>query len=97
MGTRGLLGLIIKSQRHASYNHCDSYPTGLGEAIVQFILSLKPEEYAWMIAQLEKIVVCTMYPSQFTYTDPVISSGSMKKKTDRRPKSFKRGIPKQDS
>lgn len=61
MGTRGLLGFIMRYQgqivRHAMYNHWDSYPDGLGEAIRTFILGLKPEEYAVMIAQLEKIVV----------------------------------------
>jgi hypothetical protein len=57
MGTRGLLGLIIQAQRHATYNHFDSYPKGLGSAIVQFILSLKPEDYAKMDALVREITV----------------------------------------
>jgi hypothetical protein len=48
MGTRGLLGLIIQAQRHAAYNHWDSYPEGLGKDIVKFILSLEPKDYAIM-------------------------------------------------
>jgi len=52
MGTRGLLGLIIQAQRHAAYNHYDSYPSSLGQEIVAFILGLKPEEYA----EIDKLV-----------------------------------------
>ena len=48
MGTRGLLGFIILGQRHAAYNHWDSYPDALGKNIVDFILSLKSEDYATM-------------------------------------------------
>lgn len=48
MGTRGLLGFISFGQRHAAYNHWDSYPEGLGGQIVNFILSLKHEDYARM-------------------------------------------------
>jgi len=55
MGTRGLLGLIIKGQRHASYNPWDSYPSGLGQEIVKFILSLESEDYATMQSHLEEV------------------------------------------
>ncbi|KIM38707.1 hypothetical protein M413DRAFT_447659 [Hebeloma cylindrosporum] len=55
MGTRGLLGFIIRGQRHAAYNHWDSYPDGLGKAIVEFILSLTPEEYATMARLVAEI------------------------------------------
>jgi len=48
MGTRGLLGFIILGQRHAAYNHWDSYPDCLGMDIVKFISSLTPEDYATM-------------------------------------------------
>jgi hypothetical protein len=57
MGTRGLLGLIIQAQRHAAYNHFDSYPTGLGQEIVNFINGLKPEDYATMEENLRQITV----------------------------------------
>ena len=49
MGTRGLIGFIIAAQRHASYNHFDSYPSGLGADIVKFILSLSDEEIDKMV------------------------------------------------
>jgi hypothetical protein len=55
MGTRGLLGLIIQAQRHAAYNHFDSYPAGLGQEIVNFILSLQPNDYAIMERNLRDI------------------------------------------
>jgi len=51
MGTAGVLGFIILGQRYATYNHWDSYPEGLGKDIVEFILSLTPEDYTTM-AQL---------------------------------------------
>jgi hypothetical protein len=55
MGTRGLLGFIILSQRHGAYNHYDSYPGHLGKNIVKFILSLRPEEYATMARRVAEI------------------------------------------
>jgi len=48
MGTRGLLGFIIRGQRHSAYTHYDGYPEGLGQEIVEFILNLTPEDYATM-------------------------------------------------
>ena len=55
MGTRGLLGFIILGQRYATYNHWDSYPNGLGKNIVEFILSLTPEDYNTMALLVTQI------------------------------------------
>ncbi|TAQ87015.1 hypothetical protein B7494_g4645 [Chlorociboria aeruginascens] len=55
MGTRGLVCFIVKGVRHGTYNHFDSYPSGLGQKIVKFLVALKPEEYATMIELLEEI------------------------------------------
>ena len=55
MGISGFLGFIIGAQRRETYCHSDSYPTGLGQVIVNFILGLKPEEYAIMNQRLEKL------------------------------------------
>ena len=55
MGTRGLLGFIILGRRYAAYNHWDSYPEGLGQDIINFILSLTPEDYATMAALVADI------------------------------------------
>jgi len=57
MGTRGLLGLIIKAQRHGFYNHYDSYPSGLGNAIVKFLQSLKDGDCATMSNLVKDIIV----------------------------------------
>lgn len=57
MGTRGLLGLIIKGKRHGAYNHFDSYPSGLGQDIVAFLLSLTEEDIKNMAARVAEITV----------------------------------------
>ena len=36
MGTRGLVGLTIGKKRKSTYNHYDSYPSNLGENMVEF-------------------------------------------------------------
>lgn len=40
MGTRGIMGVRIDGQDKLTYNHYDSYPDGLGEAMVKDIRSL---------------------------------------------------------
>lgn len=55
MGTRGLLGFIIKGVKKGTYNHWDSYPTGLGLAIMRWIQTLTEEDIAKMTEQVEKI------------------------------------------
>ncbi|KAF7874988.1 hypothetical protein EAF04_002161 [Stromatinia cepivora] len=55
MGTSGLLVFVFGTQRRATYCHYDSYPTGLGQDIVDFILELQPEQYAIMNQHLEKL------------------------------------------
>lgn len=37
MGTRGLVGFVIDGEVKASYNHFDSYPTGLGCDVVKAV------------------------------------------------------------
>ena len=48
MGTRGLWGFYYKKKDKLTYNHFDSYPTGLGQTIKKFIRSHS-------IKELEKI------------------------------------------
>lgn len=55
MGTRGLIGFIIKGVRKAAYNNNDSYPSGLGNDIVRFISSLTEEEIIDMQAKVEAV------------------------------------------
>ena len=48
MGTRGLWGFRYQKKDKLTYNHYDSYPTGLGEIIRKFV-----EEHS--VAELKKI------------------------------------------
>lgn len=40
MSTRGLVGWVIDGGFHASYNHNDSYPSGLGREVATFVVNL---------------------------------------------------------
>lgn len=57
MGTRGLLGHIIRSKgiRKGAYNHFDSYPAGLGSKLAMFINSLREEQIKKMAENVAKI------------------------------------------
>jgi hypothetical protein len=55
MGTRGLLGFIIKGKKIGTYTRWDSYPEILGQRIVDFILSLDMESRKLMIENLQKV------------------------------------------
>ena len=57
MGTRGLLGHILRSKkiRKGSYNHFDSYPTGLGRDLANFVNSLTDEQIEKMMEMIGKI------------------------------------------
>lgn len=63
MGTHGLIVFVFSSgtQRRVTYCHFDGYPTGLGKDIVNFIVSLKPEQCTLMNERLEKIEVCGLF------------------------------------
>jgi hypothetical protein len=37
MGTRGLYGIIVGEEQKLTYNHFDSYPSGLGADLLEFI------------------------------------------------------------
>jgi hypothetical protein len=55
MGTRGILGFITKGVRKGTYNHFDSYPSGLGDAIIKFILAHTDEELEQMVGKVEQV------------------------------------------
>lgn len=55
MGTGGMLAFVIKGKVHGSYNKWDSYPLGMGLAIMRFLKSLSEEDIEKMIKNLEKI------------------------------------------
>lgn len=57
MGTRGLIGHIVRSRnlQKASYNRFDSCPSGLGAKIAAFITSLNDEQIANMAERLGQV------------------------------------------
>lgn len=55
MGTRGIVGLIIDTQIKASYNHFDSYPSGLGLDVVKFVKGI--DDLDAVIAQARALAV----------------------------------------
>jgi len=55
MGTRGILGFISKGVRGGTYNHSDSYPSGLGDAILKFILAHTDKELEQMVEKVEQV------------------------------------------
>lgn len=44
MGTRGLLAFAHDGEIKGAYNHFDSYPSGLGHAVAQFVAKLPQNE-----------------------------------------------------
>ncbi|KAL7423477.1 hypothetical protein Q5752_001057 [Cryptotrichosporon argae] len=52
MGTRGLVGFLIRGQEFGSFHQYDSYPKGLGDVIVKFILGLSPERIELMATRM---------------------------------------------
>ncbi|WVW81039.1 hypothetical protein I302_103030 [Kwoniella bestiolae CBS 10118] len=56
MGTRGLIGFVIRGKRRGCYVQFDSYPEGMGVGIVKFILGLTPEQIQSMVKRLEEII-----------------------------------------
>lgn len=55
MGTRGLLCFIINGKKRGFFNQFDSYDSGLGAAIVLFILLLVEREWDIMQQRLEVV------------------------------------------
>jgi hypothetical protein len=55
MGTRGILGFITKGVRRGTFNQFDSYPSGLGDAIIKFILAHTDEELEEMRMKVEQV------------------------------------------
>jgi hypothetical protein len=55
MGTRGLLGFIIRGQRFGTFTKFDAYPGGLGRWIVEFILSLSEEQIGEMAQRVREV------------------------------------------
>ena len=55
MGTRGFIVFRVKGKDVAFYNHYDSYPTGLGNEIINFIQSLDEGRLERMANNIENL------------------------------------------
>jgi len=55
MGTRGLWGFHYKKKDKLTYNHYDSYPTGLGQIIKEFISSHSIKELEKMATKIKLV------------------------------------------
>jgi hypothetical protein len=55
MGTRGIMGFRLKGKDYLTYNHFDSYPAGLGEKMVEFILNSKMNRIAPKVKALRLV------------------------------------------
>jgi len=59
MGTRGSVGFIINKEPKLTYNHFDSYPSGLGELVINYIKRINKngnwEEIKQKVASLIKV------------------------------------------
>ena len=55
MGTRGAYGFFINGETRVSYNHYDSYPSTLGEAVLAFVRSMDLQETRKKAAALRRV------------------------------------------
>lgn len=86
MGTRGLFGFTYKGRYYVAYNHWDSYPSGLGVAIVnqikKAIAENRLEEWKTLLNNI-KIIDWNVDPTEADikqlapYTDLTVSKASM--------------------
>ena len=83
MSTRGIYGFRISGQDKATYSHSDSYPTWLGNSIMQFIHDTPEKELREIAARIELIKEDNEpTPEQINelkqYADLSVSTGSLK-------------------
>lgn len=55
MGTRGIYGIRKDGTDKLTYNHYDSYPEGLGKAVVNFIISTPNDQIKKIFDQIELV------------------------------------------
>lgn len=54
MSTRGISGFKFKDKYYLAYNHCDSYPSGLGEELLKFVHHV--EDYDKLKTHVEQLI-----------------------------------------
>jgi hypothetical protein len=62
MGTRGALGVYIDGQTKATYNHFDSYPSGLGRGMVEAVRNILNDPDRGLDWLREKARALEMWP-----------------------------------
>lgn len=55
MGTRGVIKIKTGDKKIGMYNHFDSYPDGLGDDVVKFVLSLTPQKLKTFKDNVKKV------------------------------------------
>ena len=87
MGTRGAVGFKLNDEYKVTYNHFDSYPSGLGEEVIAFINKVVEESGLDKLkANVKKLKLVTeeqnATPAQIKkyekYSDKNVSSGDLK-------------------
>lgn len=83
MSTRGALGFKVNGEYKVTYNHCDSYPGGLGEGVVDFvkgvnIQTLKEKAKKVILIESDKKPTAKEIQKYKKYSDLSVSSGTLK-------------------
>jgi hypothetical protein len=55
MGTRGTWGFVIDGRELLAYNHCDSYPEGLGDDVLKVARSMAVDEMRTAVRALKVV------------------------------------------
>lgn len=80
MGTRGAYGFRVGGKDKVTYNHFDSYPTGLGVKIIDYLRDHSPEELRAVADRLTLVDEGSPAPPELVerykgYADGRVSSG----------------------
>lgn len=81
MGTRGLFGFVVDGEVKVTYNHADSYPSGLGSDVLDWLKRADLDDAAARARQLELVTdAVPPTPAQVErlrqFHDPRVSTGS---------------------
>jgi hypothetical protein len=83
MGTRGAYGFRVDGQDKVTYNHCDSYPSALGDTMVRYVRDHSDQELAEVARRLVLVNKCEaeaprdMQERYRHFADRGVSSGKL--------------------
>lgn len=83
MGTRGLFGFRLKEKDYLAYNHFDSYPSGLGVKMAEFVQGIKNVKTT--MAKVAKLLLVSedekpsyeQIQKLRKFSDPKVSTGQL--------------------